>query len=361
MEDEVDLLRRAGHGVALLALQVDEARGAKVARDALWSRSVAERLRQLIRKHKPDLVHFHNLYPTLSPAPIRAASEQGVPTVMTLHNFRLLCLPATLLRNGAICEVCIGHIPWRGVVHACYRSSRPASAVIAASLTLHRALATFSKISLFLSVSEFGREKYIRAGIQPKRIRVKPNFVDSLRQRASPGAYFLYLGRLSYEKGLDDLLRSWPEGVRLVIVGDGPERGRLEQTARAGVEFRGRLDPSDALALLDQARALVLPSRCYEGAPRAVLEAFAAGVPVISSSLGGLPELVEHGANGLVVPPADASAWREAVGRLADDSESERLGRGALETWEARFSPEKGLVNLLDAYEEALRVVQRET
>jgi glycosyltransferase involved in cell wall biosynthesis len=349
--DEAALLEAAGHDVATFTPSARiEAGSLALGRDAIWSATALKHVRRLIEEFRPHVVHVHSLYPALSPAVLRTR----VPVVMTLHNARLLCLPATLLRDGKQCEVCIGKVPWRGVLHACYRGSRPASAAIAASLTMHRAARTFDRVALFLAVSEFVRAKHVAAGFDPDRIRVKPNFVPPAKRREGPGGSFVVVGRLTSEKGIDALLRSWGKAP-LEIVGDGEERQALAQIAPQSVRFRGAVAASEVPDLLASARALLIPSRS-EGLPRVVIEAFAAGVPVIASRVGGLPELVEHGVNGLLVDLGDDDAWRAAVERLADDAETIRLGRGALSTWQRCHSPESGLAQLELGYADAIRL-----
>jgi glycosyltransferase involved in cell wall biosynthesis len=275
---------------------------------------------------------------------------------MTLHNFRLACLAATMLRDGLPCQSCLGRPPWRGVAHGCYRDSRAASAVLAGSLRTHRALGSFDRVTLFAAVSQFVRDKLVEGGLDPERVRVRHNFSWPMRRRTGAGSTFLVLGRLSPEKGIDTVLGAWNGHGRLVIAGDGPERARLTALAPAGVEFLGAVKADAVPALLTNARALLLPSRCYEGSPRAVVEALAAGVPVIASDIGGLPEHVEDGVNGLLVPPDDVDAWAEAIDRLRDDDVSMELGEGAYRRWRAEFSPEVALESLLAVYREAIEI-----
>jgi len=356
VDDEVRLLREAGDDARLWAPMMSrEWRPSRAGFNAVWSQRASEQVRALIAERPPDVVHCHNLFPMLSPAVLRVAEAKGVPVVMTLHNYRLLCLPATLLRDGRICEACLGRLPWRGVSYGCYRGSHLASAALATSLSVHRALRTFDRVKIFLAVSDFVRSKHLEAGLPAARLRVKPNFAWPAARRNGSGDYFLFLGRLSPEKGMDTLLRAWRDArASLVVVGDGPEGPRLRPRAPRGVEFRGSVDPQDVSPLLARARALLVPSRSYDGAPRAILEAFAAGVPVIASDIGGLPELVEDGLSGLLVTPDDPTAWSGAVERLMDDAESERLGEGAWRSWRDRYSPERGLAELEAAYRAAL-------
>jgi len=137
-------------------------------------------------------------------------------------------------------------------------------------------------------------------------------------------------------------------------VGDGDEGQRLRALAPSNVEFRGAVEPAALVELFRDARALVFPSTCYEGSPRAVIEAFAAGVPVIASRMGGIPELVGDGRSGLLVPPDDPQAWARAIEQLLDDTESQRLGEGARDLWEQEFAPERALKNLESAYNDVV-------
>ncbi len=353
VEDEVRLLEEAGHQAAKWIPMYDgRTRAFTAASRAIWSRASVSTALRMARAEAAEVVHAHNLFPSLSPAVLRT----GVPTVMTLHNFRLACLSATFLRDGRVCEDCLGRLPWRGVVHGCYRGSHPQSAVLASSLGLHRAAGTFGRVTLFAAVSRFVKDKLVEGGLDPERIRLRPNFSWPAERRLGHGDYFLALGRLSVEKGLDTIVPHWRSPTKLLVVGDGPERGRLESLAVPGVDFHGAVAADEVPALLRGARALLVPSTCYEGSPRAIVEAFAAGVPVIASDIGGLPEHVEHEANGLLVPPGDPTAWAEAVERLEDDDLSLQLGEGAYRCWQQDFSPQVALDSLLALYREAIEL-----
>ncbi len=356
VDDEARLLSEAGHHVDVFAPEVGEPstlQMIKTGLGAIWSREAVAEVRRRVERRKPDLVHCHNLFPALSPAVLRATDE--APLLVTLHNYRLLCLPATFLRDGEVCEDCLGRLPWPGVVHGCYQGSVSASAVLASSLFLHKAIGTFGHVNLFLAISDFVRQKHIEGGLSSRRILVKPHFAWAVEPRQGAGEYFMYLGRLSPEKGVATLLDAWkPVRAKLLIVGDGPEASRLRAAAPRSVEFRATVEPDEVPALLRRARAVLSPSVSHEGAGKVVLEAYAAGVPVIVSRAGGLPEVVRDGVTGLVLPPTDRAAWVRGVTQLLDDGESERMGRSARELWLDRYSPEQGLVNIETAYRRAI-------
>jgi glycosyltransferase involved in cell wall biosynthesis len=358
VETEAEALAGAGHDVRVWSPEprVNGALSSALAGGrAVHSPAAVRHVRALVRRHRSEVVHCHNLFPLLSPSVLRAAADEGAAVVVTLHNYRLLCLPATFLREGATCELCLGRLPWRGVVHACYRGSRPASGALAVSIAAHRAARTFERVHRFLAVSAFVREKYLAAGFSPERLMVKPNFVPEPVVGRSGRDYHLYLGRLSPEKGVETLLAAHrPEHGRLLVVGDGPARDDLRARASSLVELRSAVPTEQVPSLLARARSVLLPSRSYEGAPRIVLEAYASGVPVVASRIGGLAEIVLDGVSGLQVDGRDPAAWADALARLGDDVENDRLGAGARRLWEERYGPREGVRALEEAYAAAL-------
>lgn len=357
VEDETRLLSEGGHRVDLFAPGLINPSGLhlfKAGMDLLWSREAVEEVRRRLHSTSPDIVHCHNLFPALSPAVLRALDGQ-VPAVMTLHNYRLICLPGTFLRNGRVCEDCLNRVPWPGVLHGCYQGSRTASAALATSLLVHRRLDTFAKISMYLAISRFVRDKHVEGGLPRERIIVKPHFAWPAPTRDGPGEYFLYLGRLSPEKGVSTLIEAWRRvNARLLVVGDGPQASYLRSIAPSKVEFRSTVPPERAMELLKSARALLAPSLSHEGAGKSVLEAYAAGVPALASRAGGLPEVVQDGVTGLLLPPGDVQSWEEGIHRLLEDAESERMGQAGWELWKQHYTPEHGLARLESAYRQVL-------
>jgi glycosyltransferase involved in cell wall biosynthesis len=354
--DEARLLEEAGHDIRVWAPSGEGLGGARALRagvQAVWSRVPAD----VVRDYRPDVVHCHNLFPLLSPAVLRQASGVA-PVVVTLHNYRLLCLPATFVRDGRSCEDCLGRVPWRGAVYGCYRGSRAASTPLALSLALHRAVGSFDRVSLYLAVSDFVRQKHVQGGFPRERIRVKPNFVWPAERRRGPGGAFLYVGRLAPEKGIRQLVEAWRAvPAPLLVVGDGPDATQLRSSLPPNVELRRPVPPDEIPRLLASARALVFPTLAYEGAPRSILEAFAAGVPVLARSVGAVPELVENGVSGLLLQSFEAAEVAAAAERLLDDAEAERMGEAAWATWRDRYSPERGLAHLEQTYRLAAGLV----
>src|SRR5215831_3715728 len=307
VEAELELLHAYGHRVELYSRDNYELAGAgplATARDTLWSPRTVRETAACIASFRPDIVHVHNTFPLISPSVIWAAAQARIPIVQTLHNFRLLCAQGQFLRNGGLCEDCLGAVPWRGVIHRCYRGSAGHTALLVTMLGLHRTLRTYEdRVTRYIALSEFSRAKLIQGGLPPQKIAVKPNFVT-----ASPGGGGmrkggLFVGRLSHEKGIDVLLAAMDRSPGLIIdvIGNGPEAQAV--AAHAQVRCHGRKEQDAVLDAMRRAAYLILPSVTYENFPRSIVEAFACGLPVIASRLGSLAEIVEDGRTGLLFTP----------------------------------------------------------
>ncbi len=319
---------------------------------AVWARKAIKELDRRIMRFRPDVVHVHNVFPVLSPAVLRIPERHSIPVVMTLHNYRLMCPSGVLMRDGHLCEDCLGRAPVPAVRHRCFRGSAVGSAVIASSLVLHRSLHTFDHVTRFVAVSDFVKQKHVQAGIQSDRISVRHNFSWPMSKRQGAGDYFLYLGRLSPEKGIDTLLKAWSATLpELRVVGDGPLMDDLRAQAGPNVRFVGPVDAAAVPSILMNARALLLPSRWYEGSPRSISEAFAAGVPVLASRIGALTEMIEDGRTGLVLEVDDPDSWRDGVVRLCADDVSIAFGDAAHIRWAERYSPDVASRSLIGIYE----------
>jgi len=364
VESEVALLREHGHEVELFLRHnddVDRLSKLDVARQTLWSSQTVRDVQATLQRFRPDVVHVHNTLPLVSPSVFWAASRMGVPTVMTLHNFRLLCPQATLLRDGAICESCVGRLPLPAIQHRCYRDSLAHTVGLASMLMLHRGLGTFRrKVNRFIALTEFGRNKFIEGGLDADRIDVKPNFVHWMPRPPEGGRHGgLYVGRLSVEKGVEPLLQAMKlhPTHQLQVIGTGPFDEAMAATA--GDAWLGARPLNEVLERMRRAAYLLLPSVCYEGFPRTIVEAFACATPVIASRRGSLAELIEEGRTGLLFDPADPA---DMVARLkwadANPSAMRQMGEAARLVYEERFSPARNHELLMQVYDRARAAVR---
>lgn len=370
-EAEMALLRDAGHQVVEYLRSNEEIRGYSFAREltlawrTTWSRRSYGELREILFREGPDLVHFHNTFPLISPSAYYACADAGVPVVQTLHNYRLLCPGANFLRDGRVCEACLGRsVPWPGVVHGCYRGSRAATACVATMLGVHKTLRTWDdKVNTFIALTEFARQKHIAGGLPADRIVVKPNFLSrDPTPKIGQGNYALYIGRLSEEKGVHVLLDAWSRlgtAVPLRLAGNGPLAGELAgQISRQGlksISLLGTLPNGEVIRQLHGARCLIVPSVCFEAFPLSILEAFACGVPVIAAGHGGAGEIVRDGATGWHVPPGDhASLAAKVEWAWQHPDTMHEMGRAARAEFEAKYTAGQNCRRLLEIYEQAL-------
>jgi glycosyltransferase involved in cell wall biosynthesis len=360
---ERELLRNAGHDVVTYEVHNDDVGDGLrdrvgVALATPWSRKTLRALRTLLARERPQLAHFHNTFPLISPSAYRACREAGVPVVQTLHNYRLVCPGGLLQRAGAPCEDCVGHSLAPAIVHRCYRGSLAGTAVVAAMLLFNRARSTYANdVDRYIVLTDFGREILERGGLPRSKLVVRPNgLTEDPGAGDGSGGFALYAGRLSPEKGVATLLRAWREvpGVPLMIAGDGELRGELEaaaRDARIDVRFVGHRAHAEILALMRSAALVVLPSEWYEGLPVSYVEALACGAPVAASRIGSLGEILRDGENGAHFPPADPPALAAAVrGLLADPARLGRTRTANRRLFEERYSPVAALRSLEAVY-----------
>lgn len=343
--------------------ELDWASGARAAVTTLWSSNAYRAINRMLRARRYDVVHVQNFFPLISPSVHYAAQQHGIPVVQALRNYRLLCPAATLFRDGHICEACVGHtVPWRSVIHACYRNDRKATAAVATMLTLHNLLRTWRrKVDLYLAVSEFTKAKFVSAGFEADSIMVKPNFVSP-----DPGAgegrggFALFAGRIANEKGLRSLIVAWRqigERLPLKIVGEGPSEEALVNQARdiPGIEILGPRSPQEIRCLMGNAVAVVVPSEWHEPFGRVIVEAFSRGTPVIAARSGGISELVQEGKTGFLFTPAVSAELAERVDRLiCNPGLAVSMRAFARQAYLTSYAPAANLMMLREAYRIAI-------
>ncbi len=372
-EDEVfrrerDLLVSAGHEVIEYVRDNSEIAGyhwwqqATLPFRTIWARDSYKAVRSVLKQHTPDVVHFHNTFPLISPAGHYACREEGAPVVQSLHNPRMFCPASTCYRDLRNCQDCLGKaVPWPSVVHGCYRRSRLQSAVVASMIAAHRMLKSWDRlVDRYIVFSEFYRCKFVEAGLPSDKIVVKPHFVEDYGLQPSGGHYALFIGRLALEKGLLTLQDAWRTlaHIPLKIRGEGPLLSRVvEACATPAIQLVGRLDRPSLVRLLQGARFLVWPSEgYYETFGCVAAEAFACGVPVIASAVGVMKEMVTEGQTGLTFRPGDSDDLAAKVNwAWTHQEEMAAMGRRARKEYEAKYTAERNYTMLMDIYEQAIR------
>ncbi|WP_327674340.1 glycosyltransferase [Kitasatospora sp. NBC_00458] len=371
VDEEVGLLRAAGHRVDVFERRSDEIAGrsllGKVAVPLLvpWNPAVRTELADRLRAEPPDVVHVHNVFPLLSPAVIAACADAGVPVVATLHNYTQVCPPGTLHRDGGECTECVGTVASLPAVrHGCYRNSRLATVPLAVSLAVNRRR-WWSGVERFLCISAAQRDILVRSGMPAERLVVKHNFVpDPGVRRADTGEHLLFLGRLTESKGVRLLMAAWDAlaaeggvGVPLVLAGAGPLEPEVTAWAagRDDVRYAGLYDPEQCRRAVSRSVAVVAPSLSMETFGLVVAEAMAAGVPAVAAGHGAFVELVQDGVTGLLHRPGDAASLASCLRRItADPAGNREMGRTARTRYDRAFSPAVGLERLVEEYRTAI-------
>lgn len=328
---------------------------------AVYSLEARRKLAALLDETQPALCHAHNVYHHISPSILSLVSARRVPLVMTLHDMKIACPNYTMLSHGNVCERCKGGKLYNAVRQRCMKGSLGLSAWAMVESYVHSWLRSYARnVDRFVVPSRFFIDKFVEWGFDAKQFAHVPNFVavDELVPQYGGGSGLVYIGRLSREKGLATLVRAAASAkVEVTLIGTGPEAASLEALARAegaNVRFAGFLS---GLALHDAiraARAVVLPSECYENAPLSVLEAYALGKPVLGSALGGTPELIRQGDTGYVFRARDVDDLAGVLRQMTDvsDAIAAEMGRAGRALVESEYSPQRYVERIHRVYRE---------
>jgi len=333
----------------------------RAALSATYSLQARRRFDAQLTALRPDIVHVHNFFPLISPSVYDACRDRGLPVIQTLHNYRILCPAAILARGGQVCEECVGRMPLPAILHCCYRRSLAGTLAVATMVGVHRIRNTWNhKVNRFIALTEFARDRFVRGGLEPDRIAIKPNFIEDpyegqWRQRRGRRGRILFVGRLAPEKGISTLLDAWSTDMpELVIVGEGPLSELVRARSGGNIRYLGALPRDGVTAQMAAADYLIIPSEWYEGLPMTFVEAMAAGLPVLASRIGSLAELVIPDHNGFLFEagnPTDISSVVRSA--TAPETTLEDLRQAARSEYISRYSPEVNFTRLLAIYKDA--------
>ena len=377
-ETEKTMLEKRGHEVAVYSRHSDEIRnGSVIAR--LWGKIkgamctvgnpfAARVVAKKCREFKPDVVHFHNTFPLISPLAVIAASKYA-PVVMTLHNYRTACAAGVPTRDGKVCSLCLDKkCVLDGVKHRCYRGSLFATVPLALNIAIYRNLLP-KWVTKFIVLSEFQKRKMVEYGCPEEKIEVKGNFVSG--GVVSGGVevkknQIVYVGRLSKEKGVETLIKAFKilsassvcsvvKNLKLIIVGDGVDRQELEGMAQGlNVEFVGQKPATETRRIVAESNVLVSPSACWETFGLAAAEAMSVGTPSVVSNVGALPDIVQDGRFGEVFEAGNVEACAEAIKRLLARSDYDEMCEAARHEAETKYSEEANYKRIMKIYEEVV-------
>lgn len=369
---EKELLESRGHTVTSYYRHNDEIKKygffKKIGfvKNVFYSMRTVKELAAIIDKDRPDITHVHNVFPLISPSAYYYLKSRGIPVTQTVHNYRFLCPNSLFYVNGAICEKCMNGNTLPCLFRTCYKGSVLLSGLYAALFWVCRRRGTFRRnIDLFIALNNFVKGKLVGAGFRADSIEVEGNFLNAgeTNNLFAKDKYAVFIGRISAEKGLMTLLESCRvlKDLPLKIAGEGPLLGRVKDYVRfnrmSNVEVTGFVSGAEKNDLLKRAAVSIIPSEWYENFPMAVLESFAAGTPVIASRIGGLPELIEEGRDGLLFEPGNAEDLAVKIRYFyANPEMALDMSRHAHENFEKKYSAKKHYERLMQIYEKAINL-----
>jgi len=315
----------------------------------IFSSSTKKELKTIIKDFKPDIAYTHNIFPLISPSIFHTLHAESIPCVQNVQDYRWLCPNGVFYINDSICEKCKNGAFWNAIRYKCFRDSFLLSGLYATTIGTNRLSGVFKKIDAFVCTTEFNKQKLMEAGIEEKRLFIKPNYLDitNIEPSVGTGNHIIFLGRLSQEKGLWTLIKAFEKikDIQLKIVGTGPLehplRKYIKENSINNISIEGFKEGDEKNNLIKNALFMVFPSEWYEHFPIVLLEAFAFGKPVIASDIGNMPLIVENEKSGLHFKAGDIDDLIEKIRILSqNNSEITRMGEFARKKIETYYTPE---------------------
>ena len=290
------------------------------------SQEVKRKFGRLLDDFNPDVVHINNVHTQLSPVIAELARKRGVRVMWTLHDYKLLCPRYDCLRDGKeICEKCFGGDKSPCKIYRCMKGSRLASEVGYREAVMWNRERLEACTDLFICPSGFMAEKMAQGGFRKEKLKVLCNFIDTKKCRKDnydKEDYYCYVGRLSHEKGVATLIEAAARlPYRLKVIGGGPLSEELKiknEQLKGNVEFLGFRQWDDIKNIVGKARFTVIPSEWYENNPLSVIEAQCLGTPVLGARIGGIPELIDEGRNGMTFESGNTNDLTEKIKTMFD-------------------------------------------
>ena len=368
LELEASLLKEKGHHVQVLLFDNKKIEGLfskiKIGRGAFYNINSGKKLETVIRQFKPDVIHIHNMFFIASPSLVFVAHRHKIPVILTLHNYRLICANATLLRNHEVCELCIHKkLPLEGILHKCYRNSAIESALVTLITGVHKIMNTWKdKITTYIALNDFSRFKLLNSSLQipASKMIVKSNFVNDFGEGIHPREnFFLFAGRISKEKGVYVLAKAFADMPqhKIIILGSGPEMNALKEEYKsyANIIFKGQVDQKEVREHMKLCKALICPSIWHEGTSLTIMEAFAAGTPVIASRPTNTLVSINDGFNGFNFIPGDPCDLQKKI-RLfeIEVAKSKLIYKNARQVYLECYHPDIHYNAILKIYQKAI-------
>lgn len=363
VEEEIKLLLSQGHEVELLLFNNSGNELLKVLQ-LPFNITSYKRTKEVLKRFRPDVVHIHNLHFAASPSVFYAIKSSNIPFVNTLHNYRLLCPSGTLFDNGQLFLDSLKQpFPWNAIRKGVYKNSKMLTLWLAISIKLHQSIGTWNLCNKYIVLTDYAKQLLLNSKfkLNKDQIVVKPNFSTTPASKNSlRNNYFLFVGRLTIEKGVRILLHTFSQlDYEIRIAGDGPLKDEVIDFSKRfpNIKFLGILEKQEVLNELQSCTALTFPSIWLEGMPLIIIEAFSSGTPVIGSKMGAMEDMITSGINGYHFKPGDQEDLKSKVIDWFQSSEHVKSGfrRNAQKTYYDYFLPKNNADQLLGIYKSVIK------
>ena len=367
VDAQIKLLEENGHKVVSYFRSSEELESMPLGKAKAFflglknTKAIAD-IKQIIYEEKPNLVHVHNLYPIISPAVLPVIKSFGIPVVMTIHNYRLLCPNGLFFTKGAVCEKCTGTgKELNSIVNNCEGSLLKSTGYALRNFWARITKKYEKYVDSYLCLNEFQKQKLIDNGFDTDKCKVIPNFYNKKLENKEylfeDKSYVAFAGRISPEKGLPILLEAAKKlpNIPFHLAGLMRPNYRKELDIPSNVILRGMLNTDEMKTFYENAKILVHTSICYEGFPMVFPEAMAYKLPIIAPDLAGYPEIVEDNFNGLLFRPQDSNDLAEKITSIFHDKELLRdLGENGFKKVSKKYSRQFYSQMLVEAYKSAI-------
>lgn len=329
----------------------------------IYSFDAKSKMGVLLSDYSPDVAHFHIFQHQISPSVFGLLKKNKTPIILTLHDLKPICPSYKYYVNGNVCEACVGGKFINCFKNKCTKGSSLGSLINTIEMYFHSFIGYYKDVDRYIAVSNFYKQKMIEAGYPPEQISYLPNYIDAneFNPKCEEKGYILYFGRLSEEKGITTFLASAKKNPEIphYVVGSGPLEEELKEFSVAenvaNVRFLGFRQGGELKALLSESTCVVVPSEWYENCPMTILEAYAAGRPVIGANIGGIPELIDVGVDGLIFQPGNARELSEKISWIwTNRKEAREMGLRGRKKIERDFNAETHYINLMSIYKSVL-------
>lgn len=327
---------------------------------SVYSLEVKKAIQKEIKEEKPDLVYIIHFVNKLSPSVIRGAKQMGLPVVLRLSDYFLLCPRFDFLSGTDICEECLTKGYGSCVKKRCVKGSLMASIIRVFSMKVHNFMHIYKDVDAFVTPSEYLKKKLVENGFEEEKIHCIPTFTNSKIRTddLQVGEYGLYFGRITVEKGVDTVVRAYeklPEHHVKIMGDDTTEeairlKNYVKEHSLTNIEFLGFRSGTELETIIKNARFVMIPSIWYDNLPNTALEAFQYGKPVIASNIGSLPELVVDGYNGYLFNPYKVEDLVEKIRRFENEEKVIEMGKKSKQHLKEIFSSEKHYKVLINVF-----------